>query len=89
VRDGQITEGFLQSEIAGVCLDEGAILGNLGTKTQQEFSRILSAIPYRWVATATPAPRLPSLTLLITVAQPLDAKVLLPLTFSMLRTWTF
>lgn len=56
VRDGKITEGFLQSEIAGVCLDEGAILGNLGTKTQQEFSRILSAIPYRWVATATPAP---------------------------------
>lgn len=56
VRDGQIGEGFLQSEIAAVCLDEGAILGNLGTKTQQEFSRILSAIPYRWVATATPAP---------------------------------
>jgi DNA modification methylase len=56
IRDGQISEGFLQSEIAGVTLDEGAILGNLGTKTQQEFSRILSAIPYRWVATATPAP---------------------------------
>lgn len=56
VRDGQISEGFLQREIAGVCLDEGAILGNLGTKTQQEFSRILSPIPYRWVATATPAP---------------------------------
>ncbi|MCB0106340.1 MAG: hypothetical protein KDE53_10535, partial [Caldilineaceae bacterium] len=56
IRDGQISEGFLQSEIAGVCLDEGAILGNLGTKTQQEFSRILSTIPYRWVATATPAP---------------------------------
>lgn len=56
VRDGQITEDFLQRYIAGVCLDEGAILGNLGTKTQQEFSRILSAIPYRWVATATPAP---------------------------------
>lgn len=56
VRDGQISEGFLQSEIAGISLDEGAILGNLGTKTQQEFSRILSAIPYRWVATATPAP---------------------------------
>lgn len=56
VRDGQITEDFLQNEIAGVCLDEGAILGNLGTKTQQEFSRILSAIPFRWVATATPAP---------------------------------
>lgn len=56
VRDGQISEGFLQSEIAAISLDEGAILGNLGTKTQQEFSRILSAIPYRWVATATPAP---------------------------------
>lgn len=56
VRDGKITEGFLASEIAAVSLDEGAILGNLGTKTQQEFTRILSAIPYRWVATATPAP---------------------------------
>lgn len=56
VRDGQISESFLQSEISGVTLDEGAILGNLGTKTQQEFSRILSVIPYRWVATATPAP---------------------------------
>ena len=56
VRDGQISAEFLQSEIAGVTLDEGAILGNLGTKTQQEFSRILSEIPYRWVATATPAP---------------------------------
>jgi len=56
VRDGQISEAFLQENIAGVCLDEGAILGNLGTKTQQEFSRILSEIPYRWVATATPAP---------------------------------
>lgn len=56
VRDGQISEGFLQSEIAGICLDEGAILGNLGTKTQDNFSRILADIPYRWVATATPAP---------------------------------
>lgn len=56
VRDGQISEAFLQSEIAAVCLDEGAILGNLGTKTQDNFSRILSDIPYRWVATATPAP---------------------------------
>lgn len=56
IRDGQISEGFLQAEIAGICLDEGAILGNLGTKTQQEFNRILGAIPYRWIATATPAP---------------------------------
>ena len=45
----------MQSGSLGSGLDEGAILGNLGTKTQQEFSRILSG-SYRWVATATPAP---------------------------------
>lgn len=56
VRDGQLSAEFLQSEIAGVCLDEGAILGNLGTKTQDQFNRILGDISYRWVATATPAP---------------------------------
>lgn len=56
VRDGNISADFLRSEIAGVSLDEGAILGNLGTKTQQEFSATLADIPFRWVATATPAP---------------------------------
>ena len=56
VRDGGLTEEFLQSEIGGVTLDEGAIIGNLGTKTQDQFNRILGEIPYRWVATATPAP---------------------------------
>lgn len=56
VRDGNLTAEFLLSEIGGVCLDEGAILGNLGTETQTQFSRILTEIPYRWVATATPAP---------------------------------
>jgi hypothetical protein len=56
VRDGNLSADFLRNEIAGVCLDEGAILGNLGTKTQQQFSDILTEIPYRWVATATPAP---------------------------------
>lgn len=56
VRDGGLSEEFLQTHIGGVTLDEGAIIGNLGTKTQDQFNRILGEIPYRWVATATPAP---------------------------------
>lgn len=56
VRDGQISEAFIKTEIGGVCLDECAILGNLGTVTQQNFSRIFSDVPFRWGATATPAP---------------------------------
>lgn len=55
VRDGQITPEFLKT-LGAVSLDEGAILGNLGTKTQNQFNMILSDIPYRWIATATPAP---------------------------------
>lgn len=55
VRDGQITPDFLNT-LGAISLDEGAILGNLGTKTQDLFNRILAEIPYRWVATATPAP---------------------------------
>lgn len=56
VRDGNITADFIREQIGGVSLDEGAILGNLGTKTQQEFVSIFADTPYRWVATATPAP---------------------------------
>lgn len=56
LRDGQISADVLTEHIAAVALDEGAILGNLGTKTQDQFKVILSEIPYRWVATATPAP---------------------------------
>lgn len=55
VRDGNITEATL-STLGAVSLDEGAILGNLGTKTQDQFNIMLGNIPYRWVATATPAP---------------------------------
>lgn len=55
VRDGNITPAFL-SALGAVSLDEGAILGNLGTKTQDQFNHLLAEIPYRWVATATPAP---------------------------------
>lgn len=56
VRDGNLTQGFINEYIGGVCLDEGAILGNLGTETQIQFNIVLADIPYRWVATATPAP---------------------------------
>lgn len=55
VRDGNITPAFLRT-VAAVALDEAAILGNLGTKTQDQFNQLLAHIPYRWVATATPAP---------------------------------
>lgn len=55
VRDGNITPAFLRT-VAAVALDEAAILGNLGTKTQDQFNQLLADIPYRWVATATPAP---------------------------------
>ena len=56
IRDGQISADVLTEHIEAVALDEGAILGNLGTKTQDQFNVILSEINYRWVATATPAP---------------------------------
>lgn len=56
IRDGDITYRFLSENVQAICLDEGAILGNLGTKTQVEFQTLLQSIPYRWVATATPAP---------------------------------
>lgn len=55
VRDGNISAATLDT-LGAVTLDEGAILGNLGTKTQVQFNELLAAIPYRWVATATPAP---------------------------------
>lgn len=54
-RDGHIT-GDTLAMLGAVSLDEGAILGNLGTKTQDQFNIMLADIPYRWVATATPAP---------------------------------
>lgn len=56
VRDGNITADCLNEHISGLTLDEGAILGNLGTKTQQNFSAMMKDMRYRWVATATPAP---------------------------------
>jgi len=56
VRDGNITQDFIQANIAGVCMDEAAILGNLGTKTLENFRIIFDTLEYKWAATATPAP---------------------------------
>jgi len=56
VRDGGITADWLTANVTGVCMDEAAILGNLGTKTQDQFQLIFDGIQYKWAATATPAP---------------------------------
>ena len=56
LRDGGLSFEYVSENITAICLDEAAILGNLGTKTQTEFQTLLQPIPYRWVATATPAP---------------------------------
>lgn len=54
VRDGNITPS--KHDFAMVSLDEGAILRSLGSKTYQVFIDALKDIPFRYVATATPAP---------------------------------
>src|ERR671923_1115840 len=54
VRDGNITPS--KHDFAGVSLDEGSVLRSLGSKTYQVFIDLLKDIPYRYVATATPAP---------------------------------
>lgn len=55
VRDGNISQDSIDL-FAGVALDEAAILGNLGTVTQAEFQILFRNVPYRFCATATPAP---------------------------------
>lgn len=52
VRDGDIDV----SQFAGISLDEGSVLRSLGSKTQDTFTRLCRAVPYRFVATATPSP---------------------------------
>lgn len=56
VRDGNITADFIRAHVAGVTLDEGDVLRNLGSKTYDVFSRIFAPVEYRFVATATPDP---------------------------------
>ncbi len=55
VRDGNITNLSID-KICGVSLDEGSVLRSLGSKTSQTFKEMFADVPYRFVATATPAP---------------------------------
>ena len=54
VRDGDICETI--GDFAGVSLDEGSVLRSLGSKTSDVFRSLFANTPYRFVATATPAP---------------------------------
>ena len=52
VRDGDIDP----RQFAGVSLDEASCLRSYGSKTYQEFTRLLKGVPYKLVCTATPSP---------------------------------
>lgn len=52
VRDGKLDP----SAFDVVSLDEAAILRSFGSKTYQTFLTLFDAVPYRFVATATPSP---------------------------------
>lgn len=52
VRDGDIDP----NDFVGVSLDEASVLRGYGTKTYQTFLPLFSNVPFRFVATATPAP---------------------------------
>ncbi len=52
VRDGKITV----ARFAAVSLDEASVLRSYGSKTYQTFLPMFDAVPYRFVATATPSP---------------------------------
>lgn len=52
VRDGKITA----SQFTAVSLDEASVLRSYGSKTYQTFLPLFDAVPYRFVATATPSP---------------------------------
>jgi DNA modification methylase len=54
VRDGDITPA--RHDLAGVSLDEGSVLRSLGSKTYQTFNVAFAGVPFRFIATATPAP---------------------------------
>lgn len=42
--------------LIGCSLDEGSVLRNLGTKTSEKFAVVFKDVPFKFVATATPAP---------------------------------
>ena len=52
VRDGKIDV----SQFTAVSLDEASVLRSYGSKTFQTFLPLFDAVPYRFVATATPSP---------------------------------
>jgi hypothetical protein len=52
VRDGKLDPNLF----AAVSLDEASVLRSFGSKTYQEFLTLFAAVPYRFVATATPSP---------------------------------
>jgi len=52
VRDGDLTPGRFQA----VSLDEASCLRSYGSKTYQEFIKLLKGVPYKLVCTATPSP---------------------------------
>jgi superfamily II DNA or RNA helicase len=52
VRDGRLDVNLFDA----VSLDEAAVLRSFGSKTYQSFLSLFDAIPYRFVATATPSP---------------------------------
>ena len=52
VRDGRLDVNLFN----GVSLDEASVLRSYGSKTYQTFLELFQAIPYRFVATATPSP---------------------------------
>jgi DNA modification methylase len=55
VRDGHISPGYLDT-LTGVSLDEASVLRSFGSKTYQGFLDLFAAVPFRFVATATPSP---------------------------------
>ena len=52
VRDGDIDPGYFKA----ISLDEAAVLRSFGSKTYQEFLTKFKGVPFKLVATATPAP---------------------------------
>ena len=52
VRDGKLDPALF----AAVSLDEASVLRSYGSKTYQTFLTLFAAVPYRFVATATPSP---------------------------------
>ena len=56
VRDGEQGVRIDPNYFEVTSLDEASVLRGFGTKTYQEFLPLFSNVPYRFVATATPAP---------------------------------